>query len=45
MKPASTFSPRSEQANVQSIVLQSLQPEYARAFADEAAEEGFVLMR
>lgn len=41
MKPASNMSLRNEH----SIALHMLQPEYARAFADEAAEEGFVLMR
>ncbi|WP_428408024.1 hypothetical protein [Hyphococcus sp.] len=41
MKPASIMSPSEKQ----SIALQNLQPEYARSRADEAAEEGFVLMR
>ena len=45
MKPASALSPKNEQSNEQSIALQNLRPEYARSRADEAAEEGFVLMR
>jgi len=41
MKPASIMS----LTNEQSVALHYLQPEYARALADEAVTEGFVLMR